>query len=294
MDTTALRLTDLTPENTEVVGLNGKPAGPCGYGLPIIRHRPTGLFGVLSLARKPGPAWGHEPELREMEAAGRLTLFPEAIKLPSGWSAEKGQQPVVAWFSRFLASWPLHQPQQPTFLLLAESGPFLFCADQGDVEKWLSDLAALAQAEFDRSLAGGPPRWEWLAEVAEVGLQAAREHGQRYWMYVRRGVALYFRPAAPPELAYQLFRGAVEPAYRGVTWARFLEGMGVVYERAKYLRQEAAAEPARARKDIIFPGPEDLFDEDLFRELFLGHLARGIPEEMWKLWTEWVRRTAPR
>ena len=51
----------------------------------------------------------------------------------------------------------------------------------------------------------------------------------RYWMYVRRAIPLYFSPKAKPELAYQLFRGAVEPTYPGTTWDNFFECMRILH-----------------------------------------------------------------
>lgn len=261
MGAPTLRLADLTPINAKVLGVNGKPGGHCGYGLPVVRHAPTRLCCILSIKRKPEPVWVPEAEMREFEAAGRLTLFTDETPLPHGWTVESGRQPVVAWMPRFAWSGlPKKSVPQPLPFIKGEPDRVLICADMEDVEKLFSDLASKTQSLFDGLLASEPTDWQWLGELAEVGLHASRMPGPRYWMHVRRCVALYFRPGSPPEIAYQIFRVSVEPAYKGVTWARFLEGMTVVVERAKYARQEARAETNRLRANtIVEVRPEDLW-----------------------------------
>jgi hypothetical protein len=263
VDTTAAFLTDFTRENTQIVGLAGKPSGHCGFGLPIVKHLETGLYCVLSLTPESGPVPRTEPDIRRMREAGDLTLFPTAIKLPRGWTVESARQPVVAWFSRLLAPLVLFHPKQCPVLSLGAGGPFVFCADQGEVEKWAAGLAARVQTLFDAWLAAEPTPWTALAELAEGGLQAARADGQRYWLDVRRCVALYFRSAAAPELAYQAFREAVEPTCKGVTWERFFESMRVIHERAKSVRV----------------GRLDQLDEAILRALLRRQGATGEPME---------------
>jgi hypothetical protein len=239
VDTSTVPLAELTPANTEVVGLNGKVAGHCGYSLPVVKYTPKDLYCVLSITRKPGPLWTDEAKVLEMRAAGRVTLFKESNRFPDGWSVGRAQQPVVVWAPSFLTNGTMRVPQHATRFLLSESVQVLVCPDVEQAESWLSEVASKAQVWFDNLLAKEPRDWASLSHVAELGGQAAREAGQRYWAYVRRAVALYFQPDTRPELAYQLFRGVVEPTYTGVTWRRFLEGMTVVYERGQYVRQEA-------------------------------------------------------
>ena len=200
-----LTLASLTSENTEVIGLNGTPSGHCGYSLPVVKHVPSGHCCVLSLTREPGPTWSHEDEVREMASLGRATLFPEPLRLPEGWRAEHGEQPVVVWL-----------PEEAATHFHVER---LYCAAQDRVEKTLAGVAARAIECFDRGLAAEHPNWDELSLVADVGLHAARMPEQRYQLYLRRCVTL------PEKLARQLFRGAVKPTYRDVTWDRFQEEM---------------------------------------------------------------------
>ncbi len=104
---------ELTAENTEVRGFNGRATVNCGFSLPIVRHQPTGLYCALSVTRTPGPVWSTEEEIREFEASGRVTLLsdterleaasgahqvtyaPEAILLPNDWNVVPRKQPVL-------------------------------------------------------------------------------------------------------------------------------------------------------------------------------------------------------
>src|SRR5271165_3079506 len=116
MGARAVSLEELTAETTEVRGFNGRASVNCGFSLPIVLHKPTGLYCVLSVTREPGPIWSTQEEIRELEAAGRVTLLsgterltlplrpqdpvshsPEPIELPEELDVISRKQPVVVW-----------------------------------------------------------------------------------------------------------------------------------------------------------------------------------------------------
>jgi len=123
---------ELTAENTEVRGFNGRATVNCGFSLPIVRHQPTGLYCALSVTRTPGPVWSTEEEIREFEASGRVTLLsdterleaasgahqvtyaPEAILLPNDWNVVPRKQPVLIWVKgRFLRNLSMTEHDLP-------------------------------------------------------------------------------------------------------------------------------------------------------------------------------------
>ncbi len=114
MGARAVPLDELTDENAEICGFNGRPTVNCGFSLPIVLHKPTGLYCALSITRESGPIWSTEQEIHELETSGRITLLsgterpenrferevtwrPAPIEWPWGWNFIPPQQPVVVW-----------------------------------------------------------------------------------------------------------------------------------------------------------------------------------------------------
>ena len=243
MEQGTIQLADLTAENTKVVGLNGQPAGHCGYSLPIIRNLASGLYCAVSVSRKPCLLWSDNEEIQEMAKLNRLTLLKVPIRLPKSWDGKDKKQPVVAWFSKLSRTMMKTFPESAVYEG-SEFSLFLICDILEIVDKLLTEIATTAQVAFDDQLAVKDRKWELLEDTSKVALNASGEAGARYWMYVRRAIPLYFSPKAKPELAYQLFRGAVEPTYPGTTWDNFFECMRILHERGEYFRRIAHAETA--------------------------------------------------
>jgi hypothetical protein len=274
-------------DNTEVRGFNGRPSARCGFSLPIICHLPTRLYCALSITRKPGLVWTTEEEIRELQAAGRVTLFretkrlddsilistgstspradefawlPKAVRLPKEWSTTpERKQPAVLWFyeatlirlSTFL-NW-VFSGNMPDLYRVDAYGEaslqrdqlaplFVCCAAVDWVEAKLDSWAQLAKELFDAELSREAPVWHHLLDLADDGLCAGRDRGLRYWLYVRYCAALYYRPKAGPERAYQTYRVFIQTAYPGVTWDRVCEEMFVVIRRAQDVRRLATLE----------------------------------------------------
>jgi hypothetical protein len=288
MGARAVPLAELTTENTEVRGFNGRATVNCGFSLPIIRHQPTGLYCALSVTRTPGPVWSTEEEIREFEVLGRLTLLsgterivpttewdqavtyaPEPIPLPDDWNATPRKQPVVIWVkSMFLHHLSMREQHLSyTYSAFArwyrtafpqtgqQEDPYgtfyVGCTDIRKSEYVLNLWGQQAKHGFDERLARQLTRnildWLTLEWVADAGLCAARDHGLRYWLYVRYCAALYFGSRQPgfepePERAYRIFQVFVQAAYQGVTWERFCEEMFVIVRRAHDVRRLAAVE----------------------------------------------------
>jgi hypothetical protein len=277
-------LSELTADNTEVRGFNGRPSATCGFSLPIICHLPTRLYCALSVTRKPGLVWTTEEEIRELQAAGRVTLFratkrldyhatnsiqpradeltwsPEAMQLPKGWNTtNERKQPAILWFheaillalSTFL-DWLFSGgvPELHRSDAYGEASQkrdhleslFACCAAADWVEAKLNTWGWSAKERFDTELSREAPTWGRLLDLADDGLCAARDGGLRYWLYVRYCAALYYRPNAGPERAYQTYRVFIQTAYPGVPWDRVCEEMFVVVRRAQDVRRLATLE----------------------------------------------------
>ncbi len=96
--------------------------------------------------------------------------------------------------------------------------------------------------------------WLQLELVADDGLCAARNHGLRYWLYVRYCMCFYFGSASlwgsEPERAYRLFQVFVQPAYEGVTWERFREEMFVIVRWAQDVKRLGAMESGAVPRPV--------------------------------------------
>jgi hypothetical protein len=280
MGARAVPLAELTHENTEVRGFNGRATVNCGFSLPIVWHQPTGLYCALSVTRMPGPVWSTEDEIRELEALGRVTLLsqterlqpggsapakvtytPMPILLPSSWNDIPRKQPIAIWVKELFLR-HLSTPENDLFYLWVNDAwwykavPsdadsmsqrvfetfYVACSYINKAESRLDWWGKRAKHLFDTELAKEHPDWHWLKSLADDGLCAARDHGLRYWLYVRSCAALYFGFEPEPERAYRIFQVFIQAAYQGVTWERFREEMFVIVRRAHDVRRLAAME----------------------------------------------------
>lgn len=246
MDGPAVRLCDLTPDNTDVIGVNGTVSGRCGYGLPIVHYKPSNSYSVLSLSRKPAPVWNSERtahpvdesirfSIQEMEESGRFTRLPNPMSLPLELAHDVPQQPVVLWVDEQI-KWTrllhvLRNRDTPTVRL--DSGHLAACVTKDDAESLLSHLSLSAQHAFDRLLRDSTPDWPLLVQQADVALQASRTPAARYWSYVRKAITYFYNSEELPERAYQLFQVAVAPVYQSATWDGFVEAMNVIHSAAR-------------------------------------------------------------
>ncbi len=281
MGARALSIEELTAENTEVRGFNGRAIVNCGFSLPIVFHQPTGLYCALSVTRTPGPVWSTEAEIQELEKIGRITLLsnperikagsisdqviytPETVSLPQDWNILPRKQPVVIWVKgSFLRHLTMNENQLPyTFGNFSRwhratppqedqtNGPYLQpqfyigCTSVQTCEDLLDQWGKQAKVCFDKELTKEHRDWLQLESVADDGLCAARNHGLRYWLYVRYCACFYFRNSSlsnpQPERAYRLFQVFVQPVYQGITWKRFRQEMFVIVRWAQDVKRFA-------------------------------------------------------
>jgi hypothetical protein len=285
MGSRTVPLEELNADNTEVRGFNGRAAVNCGFSLPIVLHKPTGLYCALSVTRTPAPVWSTEAQIRELETSGQVTLLSDTEGLsrvseplnvtyatkpitlqPVDWNVVPRKQPVVIWaFGRLLMH--LAHVSRPDILLTAYnpfsewysavpcqvqqtddlgSKFFVTCTSTAECEMLLDHWGEIAKHRFDDDLTREQCNWQELRQVADDGLCAARDHGLRYWLYVRYCASHYFSDSGPnapePERAYRLFQILVQPIYRGVTWERFVEEMFVIVGWAQDVRRLAKLE----------------------------------------------------
>jgi hypothetical protein len=196
-------LQEVTADNTEVCGLNGRPSVLCGFSPPIVRHRPSGLYCALSVTRTPGLVWNTEEEIRELGAAGRITLLsetmrltektdesssssrdeftlvPEAIRLPRRWKTDTTVvQPVVLWITeKFRYYIPVylgdHAGTSPPWYVLSaqQSDPvdwgeilYLNCETLDKVEWQLDSWGRDAREMFDEQLSEAFGWWSGVPQ----------------------------------------------------------------------------------------------------------------------------------
>ncbi len=93
MGARTVHVEELTTENTQVRGFNGRATVNCGFSLPIVWHQPTGLYSALSVTRTPGPVWSTEEKIQE------LALTADRLEGPLDslvWSTEEEIQELAA------------------------------------------------------------------------------------------------------------------------------------------------------------------------------------------------------
>jgi hypothetical protein len=279
MGTPSVRVADIPSAEVEVVGLNGRPSGGCGYSLPVIRHKPTDLHTLLGRVNSP-LLWDSKQTIDEFEQLARLTRLETPIPIPFDNLADcyedESALPVVAWATpHFLTM--IHDPKTDVWKtalnvmhndrLLQTArvavdptarqsvSAYFWLADAGDEDGsgalvgLFNDWAGQLIRRYDAGLTGDP-KWDDLKRIADYGLSAARESGVRYLLYARYCAAMYYSPDGLPERAHNVFRVFVKNEFKSVTWDRFREDMRVVVMRGKDVAAYRNGTPAPAEASV--------------------------------------------
>jgi hypothetical protein len=219
--------------------------------LPVVRHKPSDLFTVLSLTVMGGLRWDRRSTVEEYLDLGRLARLSEPLELPGtneqllaawvdpdvltelDWDENLGPKPIdlrhpwrrlEAIFSGADSSRPEALATHPLWVCSARE-----LAIQSEFEVW----GEKAVGRFDELVMAREPNWKTLERVADFGLSAARDPEARYLLYTRYCAALYFSPAGLPERVHRVFKLFVRREYPTVDWDRFREAMRVVVFRGK-------------------------------------------------------------
>ncbi len=258
MDTPNVSLDELTIDNSEVVGLNGRPSGYCGYSPPIVRHIPSNSFCVLSYSRMPAVVWNREFVIREMAQLGRIKLLKHPLKLPLCSLNPQKQQPLVVWaklsFLRMIdlendkdfwshLRWPSFA-ELPLRFIDTDHRIGLNCETEESVQRLFGEYATILRNRFDLLMQQVLLYPESLKQIAMMGLQAERDLEKRYWMYAR--VAM----VSEKKVAEQIFRGAVQPIYKESTWDQFLNDMRSLNQQSETILTPSTVTSSESHQKI--------------------------------------------